>query len=187
MHYNIFVSLFPIRQILSPLLLILRRKYYPIFLKERNEIIDELAEYLRLPKKEVRWNIEHGEYLAKKEWIDRNPQTPEEIISFYSYAKYYLYDLARNSYSLDTIIYREQIAKMCKGRVLDYGGGIGDMCIRVSKYCKDVTYYDLPGNLFNFAKWRFERRNLKVQTIEASDIEDRLIGKYDTIICSICA
>lgn len=183
MNISKLISLSPMRQILCRLSLTLRRKYTPFFLKEKSNIIDELAEYLELPKEKLLWNFEHGEYLAKKEWIERNPQSHQEIIQFYSQTEYYLYDLVQGSYSLGAIIYRDQIAKMCKGRVLDYGGGIGDMIIRASQYCEDLTYYDVSGNLFNYAKWRFERRNLEVQTIEASDVEDRLKGEYDTITC----
>ena len=76
---------------------------------------------------------------------------------------------------------------MCRKskRFLDYGAGIGDMCIRVKQINNDVnvTHYDLKGETMDFASWRFLKRGMKVKKIEASDGEDRLQNKYDTIIC----
>jgi len=127
----------------------LRRKYYPVYIREWRSIINELSEYFKLPKEEVRLRMKHGRRLAREEWLKRNPKTHQEILDFYSEAKNYIFDIAQGDYSLKTIIFREQIAKMCKGKVLDYGGGIGDMIIRASKYSKDLTYYDIPEKCLN--------------------------------------
>ena len=48
---------------------------------------------------------------------------------------------------------------------------------------KDLTYYDLEGKIMSFAKWRFTKRRINVRIIKASDEEDRLEGKYDSIFC----
>lgn len=170
------------RWMLHALLKVSHLRYYPKFKREMREIITELAEFTGLPKSQVKSYVEQSRQLAEEEWMKRNPKTPEEVLNFYSDSQFYIFDLA-HAYSLDAIIVRNRYASLCEGRVLDYGGGSGDIIIRASEYSKDLTYYDVAGRILEFARWRFKKRGLAVKIIEASDKEDRLIGKYDTIFC----
>jgi 2-polyprenyl-3-methyl-5-hydroxy-6-metoxy-1,4-benzoquinol methylase len=120
--------------------------------------------------------------VSAHEWKKMNPKSHEEILNFYRTTESYLFDLARYDYFFQT--WRERVPRLCGGRVLDYGGGIGDMTIRCAERgLKDLTYYDLEGTIMDFAKWRFAKRRINVRIIKASDEEDRLEGKYDSIFC----
>jgi SAM-dependent methyltransferase len=149
----------------------------------RFEVIHELSEYLKMPIEAVQAKImcDTNEVCAR-DWKQRNPMSHEKILDFYRATEAYLFDLARYDYFLQG--WRERVPRLCRGRILDYGGGIGDMTIRCAERgLKDLTYYDLEGKTMDFAKFRFDKRGVKVRIIEASDEEDRLEGKYDALFC----
>ena len=63
---------------------------------------------------------------------------------------------------------------------MDFGGGTGDLCIELAQNGMDVTYCDIGEALFNFAQWRFQKRNLSVRMIrELSTAAD---GSLDGIV-----
>lgn len=163
-------------------------RYRSSWIKSNEEIIKELMEYTNLHRNEIITKIEHGTELAADEWNKLNPQTHEKMIIAYQELENYIYDLSNYAYfDIHEFIYRERIGKMCRKskRFLDYGAGIGDMCIKVKQINNDidVTCYDLKGKTMDFARWRFKNSGMNVNMIEASDDEDRLQGKHDTIIC----
>lgn len=89
-----------------------------------------------------------------------------------------------NYFSSLTFGKKKEMSKKAKGRVLDYGGGIGALSIMLAQAgIKDITYLDVPGKTFEFAKWRFKRRGLDITAIEGSELKDKLSGLYDTIFC----
>jgi len=61
------------------------------------------------------------------------------------------------------------------GKVLDYGAGIGSLCIYLAQTGLDVHYFDVCKQCIDFAKWRFKKHNVKVKVI------DRLDNDYHTI------
>ncbi len=162
--------------------------YISSWRKNKEQILRELMEYTNLSRNEISINVEHGAELVADEWNKLNPQTLEEIIKAYQELENYIYDLSNYDYfNIPEFIYRERSAKISRRskRFLDYGAGIGDICLRVKQINNnvDVTYYDLKGKTMDFAKWRFKKRRMNINIIEASDNEDMLQNKYDTIIC----
>ena len=151
--------------------------------RARLEVIRDLSEYTGLPIEDVQTRImSDTTKVCAYEWKQMNPKSHEEILDFYRTTESYLFNLARYDYFFQN--WRERVPRLCWGRILDYGGGIGDMIIRCAERgFKDLTYYDLEGKTMNFAKWRFAKRGIKVQIIKSSDEEDRLEGKYDSIFC----
>jgi len=151
--------------------------------KARLEIERDLSEYTGLPIEDVATKIRSDTAKAcYEDWQRLNPKNHEQVMDFYKTTKGYLFDLARYDYFLQNR--RERLPRLCKGRILDYGGGIGDMIIRCAyRGLTDLTYYDVEGKTMNFAKWRFARKGVTAQIISASDEEDRLRGKYDSIFC----
>jgi 2-polyprenyl-3-methyl-5-hydroxy-6-metoxy-1,4-benzoquinol methylase len=77
--------------------------------------------------------------------------------------------------------FRKEVVRIARGDCLDYGAGVGDLCIELRRKGYNVTYADVGGKTFEFAKWLFERKNVNIPMINLSkqDLED----KYDTIIC----
>lgn len=69
-------------------------------------------------------------------------------------------------------------------RVLDYGCGVADASVWLALNGAKVTIVDLQDKKFDFAKWRFAKRKLKVEAIGAVETEKpvRLRGLFDVII-----
>lgn len=151
--------------------------------KARLEVMKDLSEYTGLLIEDVITRMKSDTAKAcYDEWQQLNPKNHEQIIDFYKTTEGYLFDLARYDYFHQN--WRERLPGLCKGRILDYGGGIGDMIIRCAhRGFRDLTYYDIEGKTMTFAKWRFAKKGITVQIIKASDEEDRLKGKYDSIFC----
>ncbi len=62
---------------------------------------------------------------------------------------------------------------------MDFGAGAGDLCIALASNGLEVTYCDIGDCLYDFAKWRFEKRHLPVKM--AKGIENLKEEKYDCI------
>ncbi len=110
-----------------------------------------------------------------------HPQTEEEIKKFYELTPFYVFDLAYWHMERRQKKFRDEVVEIASGDVLDYGGGIGDLCVKLAERGLNVTYGDVSGATFGFAQWLFEKRGYH---IEAIDLEKENLSKqYDTIIC----
>lgn len=155
---------------------------------EQKVIIQELMEYTGLTMKEVVENLVNGSEKVKEAWNHADPRTPREIYDFYRNCKDYIYDLTLFNYfygpQMETLY---KIVMASHGRILDYGAGIGSYLIKCWENGeKDLTHYDVPGPVLDFARWRYKKRGIDVHVIEAPfDIKrnDPLVGIYDTITC----
>lgn len=158
-------------------------KYREEMARARKEIIEELAEFTRKNQQEVKEQLKHGDEILLSEWRKMNPRSQREVIKFYQTCTGYLYSLSYFNY-FSPLAYgiRAELSRAAGERVLDYGGGIGSLCIMLAQQGKDATYYDVLGVTLKFAKWRFERRKLNVHVIEASE-KDPLEGLYEAIVC----
>ncbi len=78
---------------------------------------------------------------------------------------------------------QERIPKNKKLNILDFGGGIGSLLIHLSRSKNlDLFYTDLPGKIFDYAKWRFARRGLAVTMLDASQNRCLSDWTFDVII-----
>jgi SAM-dependent methyltransferase len=142
--------------------------------------IEDLSEYLEEPAEDVLVKIRQGANNVNEAWKEANPQTVEEIDQFYRQEKGYLYDLANWN---ATPFFHSLISSAVgyEGKlVLDFGGGIGTAALAIAEEDQNrVHYLDLPGGaLWDFAKWRFEKRNPKIEVVE--EVKP---GIYDAILC----
>jgi len=65
-------------------------------------------------------------------------------------------------------------------RILDFGGGAGDLCIELSSRGYEIDYYDISKPLHQFVEWRFSRRsNSRVRMYD--DII-KIDNTYDVIV-----
>lgn len=76
---------------------------------------------------------------------------------------------------------RSKITKLAKGKILDFGGGIGDLSLELAKKGFFVTYAEVTGETFKFTNYLFSRNNFPVKLINLS--EEKIENYYDTIIC----
>lgn len=165
----------PVQNLVAP---VYRLIYRPILDKK---LLHEVMEYKNLSKTEAICMFKLAAKLNAMFWTGLNPKTAEQIEKFYRITPFYIYDLAYWHMNRGQRKLRDSIVKIASGDVLDYGGGIGDLSARLAEKGLNVTYTDVQGKTFEFAKWLFKKRQL---SIEVLDLEKHPFSKqYDTIIC----
>jgi len=116
-----------------------------------------VAEFTGETPERVFQRTESGGLAVADRWRVERPQTPDEVRGFYGTTREYLYDLAR----WNTLPAFQKImgglAHVRGERVLEIGGGLGTTSEFLAANGNDVDYYDVPGVLLDFARWRFER------------------------------
>lgn len=165
----------------GPIRKLIRWIYYKWTSKIDKETIDNLMEYFNLDKKEVRWLLKSGNRLNNDFWYILNPKTEKEIEEFYKKTPFYVFELVFYHAKKTQRMLRSEIIKLTKGKVLDYGGGIGDLSIDLSKKGFSIDYADIYGNTFEFAKWLFQKKGCNIKMIDLN--KEKLLQKYNTIIC----
>lgn len=159
----------------------LLRRYVPSNVVLDNELVRDIMEYFNLSRNECVQMLKLGCKLNACFWNTLHPKNTEEIESFYRLTPFYIFDLAYWHMQISQKRFRDKIIKIASGDVLDYGGGIGDLCIKLAEKGLKVTYADVSGATFEFAKWLFKKMDYD---IEIMDIRQKDIWKqYDTIIC----
>ncbi len=61
---------------------------------------------------------------------------------------------------------KEQLGKRRKLSILDYGCGVSDIGLLFCEKGDDVTIADLDNKKFDFAIWRFKKREYLINTIK---------------------
>lgn len=159
----------------------LRRFYHRFSIKLEEKLIKDLMEYFSIDKKKTLYLLENGESLSADLWYCLNPKTKEDIRRFYEENPFYVFNLILWHGAKEQKNMREEFVNLAKGRVLDYGGGVGDMCMMAVDKKLEIDYADLSGKTFNFAKWLFKKRGYNIHMIDLS--KNNIIKKYDTIFC----
>lgn len=138
----------------------------------KTDLIAEASEYLGLTPNEVVGRIANAAERFKGEWQrDRpNPGDERALAEFYNKAESELFELI-GWHASDPIHFRTlmclDIARGRPGRrLLDFGSGIGSDAIVFGTAGYEVTLADVSEPLLAFARWRCERRGLKVSTID---------------------
>ncbi|RJQ13676.1 MAG: glycosyltransferase [Nitrospiraceae bacterium] len=154
----------------------------------------ELAEYTHLPVKDILNRIRSIYSRQVEEWrgLIGDKTTRDKVREFYRDTDSYLFDLVQYNYeNLYYMKWTEDIFNFCaelkkqKGdlKILDFGGGIGSQLIALSALKNaELSYADIPGKTFEYAGWRFNRRHLAIDIIDATR-GDFLAGRmYDVVI-----
>lgn len=141
-----------------------------------NKTAQEISEYTKEPVETVKQKHKLGPESERKFDIfklqDRIQQ--KDVEEFYKECNYYIYELPlwnaeRNRPKYLYLIVSPYLKKNKYRKVMDFGAGAGDLCIELAKNSLDVTYCDIGERLFNFAAWRFERRNLPIKMANGLD------------------
>jgi len=102
-------------------------------------------------------------------WREQDPKTPRDIERFYSRnGKLYIEDLASLNIMVEYWVDAADLL-VTKQKVIDFGGGIGSLAILLKDMGNLVTMVELPGEHRDFAKWRFERRQLDIPVKDSLD------------------
>lgn len=154
-------------------------------------IIHDFAEFSGKPVIEIEHNMNHHNQLVNQEWENIEEKSyADKALKFYEKSKYYIYDLLSFNYNHLSVINKlncfnplifELMKKHSGKDFLEFGGGIGVVCEIAYKLGKNVTYLDIPGQVFDFATWRFKKYNLPINIICSHPNHLSLNQKYDLI------
>ena len=139
----------------------------------RSSLVGELAEYLGRPQAEALEDCRAGAARLAAEWRAAAPETAEEISDFYARTDAYLYDLTwwhaleEDESALAGVEALDAALERRASTVLDFGGGIGSLGILLAAHGLDVTVAEVNAKLSGYARWRFEKRGLSAEFIDA--------------------
>jgi len=164
---------------------------------DKNEMVKELAEFFHFPEDETLHYLENGDRYYMEEWNrlfgPHPPKGDEEIKDFYKKSMFAAFDMAKwhsddkkmlfdgkqmtkyEIYSFEVLHFLKNAPKM---KILDYGGGIGSLDIRISEMGHDITSYDIGERVQEFARFRAEKHGATVRFLR--EIPDE---KFDCVIC----
>jgi len=124
---------------------------------ERSLVLRDLAGYWGKTLPEAVVVLENGENpqaVLAEEWRKRDPKTPEEVDQFYRETEGYLKDLV--VWNVSPQFWHEiTVLLRVRGKVADFGGGIGSLALALARRGVEVSYVDLPSPQRAFAEWRF--------------------------------
>ncbi|MBU1122850.1 MAG: class I SAM-dependent methyltransferase [Candidatus Omnitrophota bacterium] len=115
---------------------------------------------------------------------DYDKLSEKELTEFYQKNRYYLYELplwnagCGRSYAVS---YHLAPCFKKKGykKILDFGGGTGDICLYLANQGFNMYYCDVNESISNFAKWRADKQKLNIQFIHNDEIKADI---FDCII-----
>jgi len=125
----------------------------------------------------------YGPISLRKEWLDQNPRTEEEILDFYRTNKNEIFDLTLFHSAPHVIKENKKIEEIIKnkgGSFLDFGAGIGHLTVKIGKTGIKTFHADLDGNTKNYAIWRAKEKDSNVNFIDIN-LDNT---KYDSIVCA---
>lgn len=155
-------------------------------LKELKKVYRDLTEYFKMPIEEI-----SKDYWTKRETTDKelqnaieNTSIEKEIIEYYKNSRQYLYELTLWEAQKDKQRELKKLYLFCKRfnvkKILDFGGGTGALCIYLNNHGLRCDYSDIPGQTYNFARWRFNRHKINLKILSA--FENSSQGYYDAVI-----
>jgi 2-polyprenyl-3-methyl-5-hydroxy-6-metoxy-1,4-benzoquinol methylase len=155
--------------------------------KEREELMDDLAEFEKIDRDSLLRIFLNYKNLIKEEIDKINFKDPKQVLDYYINNKYSIYDHFEwhlsNRRPFDKHIV-ETIKKLRPDKsteILDYGCNGGQLAYMLAKEGYIVTVADYNKKALDFIKFRFEKHRLKVKIIKLPVPEIR--NKYDIITC----
>lgn len=137
--------------------------------------LSEIEEYLNISREEALKRCINAAKDNAKNWIQSNPETPQEVENFYTNSTIYIFDLmwwhsiTMGLSPLRRINVLEFALTQGIKNYLDYGCGVGSTGILFAKHGLEVTLTDIGHKVLKFAAWRFKKRNLNVNVINFSE------------------
>ena len=145
---------------------------------DSTNIISDLAAYKEIDRRDVEAWIRRTELRTPvtNEWNSHSPETPEEVAQFYQDTETYLPELVKFNIS-DTYLARTKYVLSITGDVVEFGGGIGTLALRLHQRSCNVTYVDLPSPHRDFAEFRFKRHGADIAVATSlAELEDNSAG-----------
>jgi len=169
------------RKLPEPVKKPLRWLFHKWNIRLEEETIKDLMDSFSVDKKTAMHLLRSAGNLSADLWYCLNPKTDEEIKSFYKENPFYVFNLIFWHATKEQRELRLEFIGLARGKVLDYGGAVGDMCMKSADKKLETDYADLPGRTYNYAKWLFSKNGYNIPMIDLS--KDKISKKYDTIFC----
>jgi 2-polyprenyl-3-methyl-5-hydroxy-6-metoxy-1,4-benzoquinol methylase len=127
-----------------------------------DEKIYELILYTGKKEEEILEVLKNALKNRNLEWEEFSKISP---LYFHCNTKYSMYCLVKwnseNKYQ-EIIKYISYICSSKKGKILDFGGGIGEITIDLAIKNFDVSFLEVPSYTLEFAKWRFKKKGIDI-------------------------
>jgi hypothetical protein len=116
------------------------------------KLVRDLIQFYNAKFQHTGWRLRYWEAmcllkLAKRTsadlWNLLDPKTNLEIQNFYRIVPYYPFDCANWHMEYGVRRFRKLVLRQCTGKVLDYGGGIGILCMQLAQKGLKVDYADV--------------------------------------------
>jgi 2-polyprenyl-3-methyl-5-hydroxy-6-metoxy-1,4-benzoquinol methylase len=154
-------------------------------------VIEDFAEFSGIPIEIVADRVAHCNHINAEEWRALNVGSlSEPAAKFYESSQNYIFDTLSANPRPEAVIEKlnrfntrimEAIRTHPGMRFFEFGGGVGVFCEIVAGIGKKVYYMELPGTVFDFARWRFKKHGLEISTIQAKGDNIQVPGKYDIV------
>ena len=134
-------------------------------LKRMNsKLVKYAAEFFKISEEEAIARVEQSTQALADEW-----KTKESIEDYYKSTTNYIFDLIMYNTDdrVNTTIY--PISKYSRAKILDFGGGIGEISRRLS-FNNKMFYYDIPSKTQEFAKFVTEREGNNVTFLTEEEL-----------------
>lgn len=156
-------------------------------------LVDDYVEFSGIPRGQVMSNIKRSLENSAAAWNSTvDSESYEDIYEFYAESNY-VYEVMLSYTYPAWVSFRKKetfvriltyIQSVKPHDVVEFGGGIGQLCLAMSLDLeRNTTYVDLPGRTSSFAKWRFDKYHAPIQVIYGSvDRLDLPTGAFDLLI-----
>ena len=111
----------------------------------------------------------------------------KSVLDFYREAELYIFDLTKYQLILESnqLVNKmiNQIENLKLKKILEFGGGIGEFSVLCSEKDFDITYYDLDGEIKNYALWRFNKHQCDIKVAEKYPLDQQwdLVNMMDVL------
>lgn len=151
---------------------------------DQTSVIDDLSAFIKVPRQYVADRIGmtvFNEPIAE-EWSSTKPHDAAEVREFYSQTgDLWLWELAKWNTGPGYWA-RVLPCVAARGDVVDFGGGIGTLCIHMAKGGRRMHYVDISSMHREFAEFRFKRHGVEVPSY--SSLAELADGSMDAVIAT---
>lgn len=132
-----------------------------------SQTADEVAEYLSEPAHAVLEKYRRGNF-HEKEFFEQPELSLDAVERYYKNNVTYIYDLPfwnaeHNRPKFLRLMMLGRLKQFGCREILDFGAGAGDLCMEFAQNGFTPVYFDLSERLSDFARWRFQKRGLRVE------------------------
>jgi len=148
--------------------------------EHRFDVVDDLVQFTSLPPERVRDLIARRIESFRSEWLQL-PASLRDDRWFYLSSRMYLFANAVHFHEEPEAL--DEIANVLPpgGRVLDFGGGTGNLALALAAHGFRVDYRELSALQKEFARFRIHRHGLHERVTVLDDWSDLSPSTYDAV------